>query len=162
MLVGYFTALTMIDWHQERQLYGSPYSGCRCFTGWPKPVLPKIPVNSTWPSPQNAPGARVCCDPAQRPRPATLNLQRAHFRPSAPYPSWVLGPGGEPLQRMCNVPNQFILKPGKPAYDLGRGIRGPSANGPLTYGIAGGVIYSGQDFVTGSSGQASQHNLGLS
>lgn len=137
-------------------LFPSPYSGCRSFSGWPKQTCPGITV-STEGRQQTGRGPLFCVDPARRPAPGAQNVQRGHFRPSAPYPSWVLGPGGEPVKPMPTFCTQV---PGKPPYNIAKGIRGPSTMGPLTYGIAGGVVYASQDYVVGSSGQSSQHNLG--
>ena len=152
----------MNDWHQERQLYASPYSGCRSFTGWaPAPPGCKIPKNTTWPSAHNAPGALACVDRGRRPCSGPQKLQRVHFRPSAPYPSWILGPGGEPLKPMCNVPNQWVLKPGKPPYNL-RALAFPSTTGPWTTRITGGISGNLPDAAICGIGQFSQHNLGWS
>lgn len=138
-------------------LFTSPYSGCRSFSGWPPPTCQPIPGNVRA-TQQTGRSPLFSVDRVQRPTPLIQNLQRGHFRPSSPYPSWVIGPGGEPVK-----PMPCIIRPpvGKPPYSIAKGIRGPSTMGPVTYGIAGGIIGpGGQDFVTGTFGQSSTHNSG--
>lgn len=148
----------MNDWQMQNQLHGSPYSGCRCFTGWAKFSPARIPNNTTWPSPYGQ-GALICCDRGRKPVGGPQNLQRAHFRPSAPYPSWVLGPGGDPVKPM---PNAWTQKVGQPPYNL-HALTFPSTTGPYTYAIGKGVGNDGKDFVVGGITNAnSHHNLGWS
>lgn len=101
----------------------------------------------------------MCVDRVQRPRPAPQNVQQVHFRPSAPYPRYVLGPGGEPVKPM---PSAWTQKVGVPPYNL-RALSFPSTSGPYNISITSGLIDSdGAHNVIGSMGQMSQHNLGLS
>lgn len=225
----------------ESVLFGSPYSGCRCFSGWAQPATAKIPRNTSWPSPYGqgatmcvdqyreqggnpsllrskaiqktstqCPGASIQCHQewqneersmrglrrAQRPgpsrglftppsgslavpapssnaalqaefqrlgpyparltQPLPQNVQRVHFRPSAPYPSWVLGPGGDPLKPM---PRLCPQAPGKPPYNL-HALSFPSTTGAWNTRITGGISGDLPDCVICSIGQFSQHNLG--
>jgi hypothetical protein len=100
----------------------------------------------------------MCVDKT-RPKPPVQNVQQVAFRPSVPYPRYVLGPGGEPVKPM---PSAWTQKVGVPPYNL-RALSFPStARGVYTYGITHGVNGSLMETVVGSGGQASQHNLGLS
>lgn len=162
------------DWHQERQLYSSPYSGCRCFSGWAKPISPKIPVQTSWPSPYKAPGPILCVDrihstcsgvktaangvsgaPMAIPA-GSVCAQRVHFRPSAPFPMWIKG--GPPVPACPRIVRPII---GKPPYNL-RALSFPSTSGPYTIGIASGVNGSLIEIVVGAVGSFSQHNAGWS
>lgn len=140
------------------QLYGSPYSGCRCFSGWTRPVCPKAP-GASWPPSYNAPGALLCVDRVSRHHPGPQNVQRVHFRGSRPVPMWVLGPGGDPIKPM---PNAWTQKVGVPPYNL-HALTFPSTSGPWSVGIAKGIVTSeGADIVSGAMGQFSLHNSGWS
>jgi|SRR6516225_5630439 hypothetical protein len=141
-------------------LYKSPYSGCGHFSGWKEPpsAYPIKGPPSTKYGPFSSLKGNFCTDPTKSPIHGPQVLQRVHFRPSMPYPSAIVGAGTEGLQPM---PPIVRGQPRKPAYNL-RAISGPSSQGPLTYGIATGIVSSGGiDFVVGSSGNR-HHNLGLS
>lgn len=148
----------MNDWQMQNQLHGSPYSGCRCFTGWARAPYVRIPKNTTWPSPYNAPGAIMSVDRGRKPVGGPQNLQRVHFRGSGPVPSWVYGPGGDPVKPM---PNAWTQKVGQPPYNL-RAMSFPSTTGPWNTRITGGISGNLPDCVICSIGQFSQHNLGWS
>ena len=126
----------------------TPDSGCARFSDWPPPpqcrALPWIPKTAVKP-----PGTLLCADPWSVCHPGPQNLQQAHFRPAAPYPGVILGPGSEgltpmpPLTRLCKLP--------APAYNL-HPIAGPSHAGPFTVRRPEGT------FALASQGT---HSLGL-
>lgn len=93
---------------------------------------------------------RVCRHPL-----GPQTLQNVHSRPSRPYPGKVLGPGTENLASMPPLVQRTI---GKPPYDLGRGIRGPSMTGPFT--TFDHATWGNDEFTVRGPG-AGGHNLGL-
>lgn len=139
-------------------LFKSPYSGCGKFSGWQKAPCAQMPVQTSWPSPYNAPGALACVDRGRRHPGGSQNVSQAHFRPSRPYPSFVLGPGGDPLVPM---PRAWTQKVGRPPYNL-RALSFPSTTGAWNTRITGGISGNPPDAVICSIGQFNQHNLGLS
>jgi hypothetical protein len=100
----------------------------------------------------------MCVDRVSRPRPGPQNVQQVHFRPSAPYPSYVRGPGGDPLKPM---PNAWTQKVGRVPYNL-RALSFPSTTGAWNTRITKGISGDLPDVEICSIGQFSQHNLGWS
>ena len=139
-------------------LFKSPYSGCGKFSGWKQTPCAKMPAQTSWPSPYNRAGAAMCVDRVKRPQPGPQNVQQVHFRPSSPYPTYVRGPGGDPLVPM---PRAWTQKVGKVPYNL-RAMAFPSTSGPWNTRITGGISDNLPDCVICGIGQFSQHNLGLS
>jgi hypothetical protein len=116
-------------------LYPSPYSGCRRFSGWPRPPTPP---GTTAPSPYNAPGAILCVDRYQK-----------TFKPLPTPASPRYGPPRATVT--CSTPTQG-----------GRfTVAGPSSKGPFTYGQQSGITWEGDTDWPISSGGGSSHNLGL-
>jgi hypothetical protein len=114
-------------------LFGSPYSGCRRFSGWPKEPCHKAP-GTVWPPQRNAQGAIICADHYHK----SLRVV-----PRVPGPKW--GPCRATVT--LSTPTQ-----------AGRfTIRGPSTTGPWTYGDRTGLYLV---FKTGTGGSGG-HNQGL-
>lgn len=97
----------------------------------------------------------MCVDRVSRHPSTTLALQQVHFRRELPYPGKVIGPGTESLAPMPPLVRRTI---GKPPYDLGRGIRGPSMTGPFT--TFDHATWGNDEFTVRGPG-AGGHNLGL-
>lgn len=117
-------------------LFGSPYSGCRRFSGWPKEPCHKAPVGNVWPPQRNAPGAIICAD---------------HYHKSLRVPARVPGPKWGPCRATMtsSTPTQqghFV-------------ICGPSTMGPYSH-YAGWDWTGGDEWEVGTAG-GSGHNQGL-
>lgn len=119
----------------QSTLYQSPYSGCSWFSGWPRARCASPPVQSTW-YPARARPAAFCVDrcypkPPQRP---ALTKQVSVSRIG-----WASRPGQmlsvEVTACGYNRPQSSTIVPcgTKPPYNIAKGIRGPSSNGPFTY-----------------------------
>lgn len=127
-------------------LFGSPYSGCAGFSGWPRSACVQVPAQSYWPAQNNARGAIMCVDRGHHPpappgirmvRPGLNNWQ--HMIPQAIVPPASLLPRA----------TATVLKP---PYNL-HPISDPSSSGPYT-------IHTGYGRFGTSSGAPGQ-NLGL-
>jgi hypothetical protein len=116
-------------------LFGSPYSGCQRFSGWPKEPCHKAP-GTVWPAQRNAPGALLCVDHYHK---------SLRIRQRVPEPKW--GP--------CRATQTVMIAPQAGRFT----ICGPSTVGPWTrfshWDEKGTDEYS----TTGLGG--SGHNYGL-
>jgi len=120
-----------------RVLFPSPYSGCRCFSGWNEvaPDLPKAPTN-VYPAQRNAPGAILCADRYRK-----ISAQRN--TPTRPIP---LAPSPVPRAGPTQA-GRFL-------------VAGPSSTGPFSVAdISGGTFDTGPKWTL--SGRSSVHSLGL-
>jgi len=118
-------------------LFQSPYSGCRCFSGWTPQTCIK-PVGGTFPSPYNAPGAILCAD----------RYTKTWKTPASPIRPIQLPP--RPIRMGASTQaGRFTVK-------------GPSSTGPFTYGTQRGFMWGGEaPIYSVGSGGAGGHNLGL-
>jgi hypothetical protein len=120
----------------ESVLYQSPYSGCRCFSGWKSKAACPQPPGTTFPSPYAAPGAILSVDRYQK-------SWKAHGSPIKPIQ---LPPS--PIRMGAPTQQRFT-------------IAGPSSKGPFTYADVYGICWGGTGpFGRISSGGPGQ-NLGL-
>ncbi len=117
-------------------LFGSPYSGCRRFSGWPKEPCHQAPVGNVWPPQRNAPGAILCVDKYRK----TLRVA-----PRVLAPRW----GPPRATQTVMIPTQ------KGRFT----VAGPSTVGPWT--VYDHWDEKGTDEYSTTSLGAGGHNLGL-
>jgi hypothetical protein len=98
----------------------------------------------------------ICCDPRYKPARGPQNVAQVHFRPSAPYPGYILGPGTG-VSAPQPLPPRALQTLATPPQAGRFGIKGPSATGPWTYRDTSGTY---PIFRTGSIGTG-QQNYGL-
>lgn len=120
-----------------RVLFASPYSGCRCYSGWQEitPGGAKLATN-VWPAQRNAPGAILCADRYHKAAQTLDTLTASIALAQNPVPRGAPTQGG-----------RFL-------------VSGPSSSGPFTVAnISGGTYDSGPKW--GIGGRGSSHSLGL-
>lgn len=119
-------------------LYQSPYSGCRKFSGWRPQTCQSPPVQTTAPSPYNAPGAILCVD--------------RYTKTWKPY--------GTPI-RPIQLPPRATMTSSVPMQAGRFTVKGPSVTGPFTVVSHRGICWGGSEQWGSTPGGGSGHNMGL-
>ena len=71
-------------------LFKSPYSGCATFSGFAAVPKPGVALSPPSAQQRSAMTGNICADPTKKAYTGPKSVQPVHFRPSYPYPGYVM------------------------------------------------------------------------